>query len=156
MSWRASEEGTYWIRLKSSSCPISKHRQQQMFGSTSVSHAQKQRKVLTNMRESAWLPRSFKKEKKQHTTTQTQKSHLLAKTAILPNLQSHFYLQTGLISGKVVLGTSCPSPRQPRTAGSGSAPGPRFGWTAHLPPPADGQHLPTSSLHWEPCMLWHC
>lgn len=69
MSWRGSEEGTYWIRLKSPSCPISKHRQQQMLGS--VSHAQTQRKVLTNMQENAWLPRSV--EGKKPTTTQTSK-----------------------------------------------------------------------------------
>lgn len=55
VSWRDSQEGTYWIRLKSPSCPISKHRQQQMLRSTSVSHAQKRRKVLRNMKKKKCL-----------------------------------------------------------------------------------------------------
>lgn len=68
VSWRGSQEGTYWIRLKSPSCPISKHRQQQMLRSTSVSHAQKRRKVLRNMKKKkACLPRSLKGKKKNQT-----------------------------------------------------------------------------------------
>lgn len=66
MGWRGSEEGTEWIRLKSPPCPISKHRQQQMLSSTSVSHAEKQRKALRKMRESAWLPRPLKGKKTPH------------------------------------------------------------------------------------------
>lgn len=62
VGWGGSEEGTTGTRPKSPPCPISKHRQQQML--SSVSHARKQRKALTKMRESAWLPRPLKGKKK--------------------------------------------------------------------------------------------
>ena len=102
------------------------------------------------------------REKKPKTTTQTEKTHLLPRrTAILPNLRSCIYLQTGLVSGTPRFSTSCPSPRQSRTTGGGSARGPRFVWAAPSPltcrwgSSREGPctHLP---LHWEPRTFRHC
>lgn len=104
VGWGGSEEGTTGTRPKSPPCPISKHRQQQML--SSVSHARKQRKALTKMRESAWLPRPLKGKKKYHPTRHTQKPHLLhRRTATLPNLQPHIHLLAGLESEAAAFST---------------------------------------------------
>lgn len=104
-----------------------------MFGSTSVSHAQKQRKVLTNMRESAWLPRSFKRKKKtihhypnpkippaaqDSNTPKPPVPHLSAdKTDIRKSSSQHILSQ----------------PMAVEDCRRWVCPGPRFGWTAYLP-----------------------
>lgn len=100
--WQDPQEGTRWIRAKSLPCPVSKHRRRQMLGSFSVSHARKWRKVLTNMTENAWLPRSSKGSielKKAHPNPQT---NLQATTAAIlqPTL---IYLLTGLLAGHVLV-----------------------------------------------------
>lgn len=129
MSWRGSEEGTYWIRLKSPPCPISKHRQQQMLGSTSVSHAQKQRKVLTNIREDAWLPRSLKgKKRTRHPNPKTPPAAQKNSNPPKPPAR-HLSANRSDIRKAGSQHMSYPSPWQSQTKHQG----PRFAWTAPSP-----------------------